>query len=583
MSSAIRILHLEDDPADAALVKARLRAEGIECVFHRVENRDDFESALRSGGWDVVLADYQLPSYDGVTALKHAQQVAQEVPFIVVSGTLGEDAAIDCLTKGATDYVTKQKLTRLAPVVRRALHEVDGRRIRRKNEQEIALLSFALSNVRESAYLIDAEGRFEFVNDEACRSLGYSRAALLGMTVPEVDMDMPEEHWGAHWEELRTKRSLTFEGRHQTRDGEVRFVEVNANYFEYGGRPFNLALVRDITERKHAQEAVQKLSHVVDQSPVSVIVTDTLGAINYVNPKFCEVTGYSRDEVLGKNPRILKSGTMSKEVYVDLWRTLAARRDWRGELCNKRKDGSVYWELAVISPMVDAGGNVTNYIAVKEDITVRKRLENEMRASLHEKEILLKEIHHRVKNNLQIISSLLELEAGRHRDGAVRDAFVESHRRVRTMALVHEQLYSSTNLAQIDFGHHLTKIANELRSTYGRSGVTLVCDVEPLSVSVDNAIPCGLIVNELITNALKHAFVDRTDGTIRVSLRQVDPTHIEVVIGDDGVGLPSEHDLRSRSSMGMRLVGTLVEQLGAEMKTECAGGTVFTLKIPVGE
>jgi PAS domain S-box-containing protein len=583
MSSTIRILHLEDDPADGALVEARLRAEGVVCVIQRVENRGDFETAIQSGKWDVVFADYKLPSYDGVSALEHAQRVAPEIPFIVVSGTLGEDAAIDCLTKGATDYVTKQKLSRLTPVVRRALHEVDDRRLRRKNEQEIALLSFALNNVRESAFLIDAEGRFEFVNEEACRSLGYSRAELLDMSVPEVDLDMPKQHWGTHWEELRTKRSLTFEGRHRTRDGEELSVEINANYLEYGGRPFDLALVRDITERKRAQEAVQKLSHVVDQSPVSVIVTDTEGAINYVNPKFCEVTGYSCDEVLGKNPRILKSGTLAEEVYVDLWRTLAARQDWRGELCNKRKDGSVYWELAVISPMVDSGGNVTNYIAVKEDITVRKRLENEMRASLHEKEVLLKEIHHRVKNNLQIISSLLELEAGRHRDGTVRDAFVESHRRVRTMALVHEQLYASTDLAQIDFGHHLTKIANELRSTYGRLGVTLACTVEPLSISVDLAIPCGLIVNELITNALKHAFVNRADGTIRVSLRQVDQRYIEVVIGDDGMGLPSEQELRSRSSMGMRLVGTLVDQLGAELKTERAGGTVFTLTIPVAE
>jgi PAS domain S-box-containing protein len=403
------------------------------------------------------------------------------------------------------------------------------------------------------------------------------------MTVHDIDLDFPVERWHTHWEELRTNHSLTFEGRHRTRHGAILFVEVNANYFEYRGGTYNLALVRDITERKRAAEAVQKLSHVVEQSPVSVIVTDTQGAISYVNPKFCEVTGYSREEALGKNPRMLKSGTMDGQVYVDLWQKLTAGKDWRGELCNRRKDGSVYWELAVISPMVDSSGTITNYIAVKEDITARKHLEMEMRASLHEKEVLLKEVHHRVKNNLQIISSLLELEAGRHRDGAVREAFVESHRRVRTMALVHEQLYSSTDLGQIDFGHHLTKIATELRSTYGRAGVTLDCAVDHLPVSVDHAIPCGLIVNELLTNALKHAFVNRGDGTIRVRLRQVDPTHIEVQIGDDGIGLPPEEELRSRSSMGMRLIGTLVEQLGAELNIERAGGTLFTLTVPVGE
>ncbi|CAG1004597.1 partial Transcriptional regulatory protein TcrA, partial [Anaerolineae bacterium] len=228
MSGVIRILHLEDDPADAALVDARLHAEGISCVLQRVDNRMDFESALNAGGWDVIFADYQLPSYDGVKALDHVLRVAPETPLIMVSGTLGEDAAIDCLTKGATDYVTKQKLSRLGPVVRRALLEAEDRRVRKRSEEEIALLNFALNNVHESAYLIDADGHFAYVNKEACRSLGYTAEEMLRMDVHDIHPEFPEPRWRTHWEELKAKRSLTFAGRHLTRTGDILEVEIHA-------------------------------------------------------------------------------------------------------------------------------------------------------------------------------------------------------------------------------------------------------------------------------------------------------------------------------------------------------------------
>jgi PAS domain S-box-containing protein len=462
MSNEIRILHLEDDPTDADLVEARLQSEGLHCAIVRVETRSAFEQALRQNAFDVVFADYQLPAYDGVSALQLTQELQPDLPFIMVSGTLGEDAAIECLTRGATDYVTKQKLTRLAPVTRRAISEADNRRAHRR-----------------------------------------------------------------------------------------------------------------------AEEAVQKLSHVVEQSPVSVVVTDTVGAIEYVNPKFSEVTGYSREEAMGKNPRILKSGVQGPDVYADLWKTLLAGKDWRGELCNRRKDGSIYWELAIISPMVDAQGNTTNYIAVKEDITVRKEMEDSIRASLREKEILLKEVHHRVKNNLQIISSLLDLQANKYEDRTIRDAFGESHRRVRTMALVHEQLYRSDDLAQVDFGEHLSLLAHEVRAAYGRSGVELDIQVDSVRLPVDKAIPCGLIANELLTNALKHAFAGRDHGTITVRLRLADASHVEMEIGDNGVGFSMKQDKPGRSTLGLHLVTTLTEQVAANLTQEVHHGTRFTLRIPL--
>jgi PAS domain S-box-containing protein len=583
MSSNFRILHLEDESADALLVQARLESDGLACQILRVETRDAFESALRNASWDVVFADYQLPAYDGVSALHLAQEICPDIPFIMVSGTLGEEAAIECLTRGATDYVTKQKLARLGPVVRRALREAENKRERKGAEKQIALMSFALNNVREAAFLTDEKARFQYVNEEACRMFSYTRAELLCLTVQDIDPYLPLDLWADHWDELMKRGSLTMEGRHRAKDGREFCVEIHANHIEYDGQSYNLALVRDITERKRAAEAVHKLSHVVEQSPVSVVVTDITGAIEYVNPKFTEVTGYTRDEVMGKNPRILKSGLVAPEVYADLWNTLAAGRDWRGELCNKRKDGSNYWERAVISCMVDGEGKATHYIAVKEDITARKQMENEISASLREKETLLKEVHHRVKNNLQIISSLLELQAGKYKDRAVRDAFGESQRRVRTMALVHEQLYTSKRLAEIDFGWHLEQITRELVSLYGRIGIDLIIDVEHVQLPIDLAIPCGLIVNELVTNALKHAFPEGRKGTLMIALHLRGPEHVVLSIGDDGVGFAAAPDVRQMSSLGMQLVTSLSEQISATLVVDTSHGSGFTLTIPLDQ
>lgn len=264
MNSLIHILHLEDDPADAELVQARLEAADLTCRITCVQTRAEFDKALRQGGYDIILADFQLPMYDGISALRLAQELRPDVPFIFVSGTMGEDAAIAGLTEGATDYVLKQKLSRLTPAIKRALHEAE-----------------------------------------------------------------------------------------------------------------------DWRERQRAEGALRKLSRAVEQSASTIIITDTQGYIEYANPRFTETTGYSLAEVLGQHTRILKSGHTSPEEYRRLWETITAGKEWRGEFHNKKKNGELYWESASISPIKNAEGVITHFLAVKEDITERKQAE-ETRAKLEE-------------------------------------------------------------------------------------------------------------------------------------------------------------------------------------------------------
>jgi PAS domain S-box-containing protein len=263
------------------------------------------------------------------------------------------------------------------------------------------------------------------------------------------------------------------------------------------------------------------------------------------------------------------------------------RAGMAGEVtCNEedrfeRADGSVQWLRWEVHPWKEANGGVGGIIIMSEDITERKEAELSIQSSLREKEVLLREIHHRVKNNLQVISSLLNMQSGRLTDSATREALQESRNRVRSMALVHERLYRSGNLARIDFAMYLQDVTGELHRSYEASHVRLECTTEPVQMDIDMAVPCGLIVNELVSNALKHAFPDGRQGRITVSLKKVDDTHAELAVADDGVGLPGGFDVQRVQTMGMTILHALVGQLDARLSIDAAPGSRFTIILPL--
>lgn len=208
------------------------------------------------------------------------------------------------------------------------------------------------------------------------------------------------------------------------------------------------------------------------------------------------------------------------------------------------------------------------------------RSEQVVRASLREKEVLLKEIHHRVKNNLQVISSLLNLQARTLTDPATRAVFSQSQTRVQSIALVHERLYESADLSHVNFRKYTTTLLDSVFETFGADGrgIMKAIDVGETSLTIDLAVPCGLIVNELVTNALKHAFPGGRRGTIAVSLHETFDGRLDLTVKDDGVGMPAALDPRATSSLGLDLVFTFAEQLSAEVDIERGAGTSFRFR-----
>jgi two-component sensor histidine kinase len=221
---------------------------------------------------------------------------------------------------------------------------------------------------------------------------------------------------------------------------------------------------------------------------------------------------------------------------------------------------------------------------LEETQQVVVRSEHAARVSLKEKEVLLKEIHHRVKNNLQVISSLLNLQARYLADPAAREIFNETQNRVLSIALVHEKLYQSPNLSHVNFAEYASALVDNLFHTYNANsrGIARTIDVGGAQLPIDVAIPCGLIVNELVTNALKHAFPSGRTGTLQIILKETEPRRFELLVADDGIGLPKDLEPRQTQSLGLDLVFTFAEQLEATVDITRDSGTRFSLRFSGG-
>jgi PAS domain S-box-containing protein len=357
--------------------------------------------------------------------------------------------------------------------------------------------------------------------------------------------------------------------------------------FEYDaqGRLMHMqGTIQDVTTSKDVEMRLSQLSRITEQAPLAIVITDLSGAIEYTNPRFTQVTGFNSEEVLGINPRQLQSGLTPAARYVQMWQTLLAGHIWQGEFHNRKKNGELFIENATIAPVLNSAGETTHYVALKEDITLRKRTETALQNSLKEKVALLNEVHHRVKNNLQIVSSMLRMEAARSDTPGTKAVLGDMQSRIRSMALLHETLYRSGTFASIDLADYLKQLASQTFRAHvmGDATVRLHLDLAALAVDMDLATPCGLLVNELLTNSLKHAFAQGQSGVILVQLLpvatvDVETSHWVVRVRDDGVGLPADFTTLNHNSLGMQLIGDLARQLHGKLDIEPGPGASFAV------
>jgi PAS domain S-box-containing protein len=258
------------------------------------------------------------------------------------------------------------------------------RRIEREIAEQKQLMENTLESLTHPFYVVDAEDYSIRIANSAARALGESGLSTChALTHKRPTPCDSTEHACPMVEVKKTKKPVVLEHIHEDADGNPRIMEVNGYpIFDDDGNVIQMIEYSiDITERKAAEAELRKLSRAVDQSSSSVVITDPAGTIEYVNPKFTAVTGYTFDEAIGRNPRVLKSGSQPDEFYADLWATISSGREWHGEFCNRKKNGELYWEAASISPIRDASGETTHYVAIKDDITERKAMEQQLKES----------------------------------------------------------------------------------------------------------------------------------------------------------------------------------------------------------
>jgi PAS domain S-box-containing protein len=391
-------------------------------------------------------------------------------------------------------------------------------------------------------------------------------------------------------------------------NGEERTVHIQSEItFDEGSAPVRVkGIVQDITERKKAEEKIRKLADAVESSNDAIITESLDGIVSSWNRGAEQIYDYSAEEILGKNASTLEPDNLKGEIKQLVEKVKQGEKIQHYETLRLKKDGTIINVSLTLSPVFDVSGKLVAISAIARDITEQIKAEELLAKA---EDTRKKEIHHRIKNNLQVISSLLDLQAEKFScretvpTREILEAFRESQNRVISMSLIHEELYKTNGADTLDFSEYLRKLAENLFRTYSLSSKKICLDLDlekNAFLNIDTAIPLGIIVNELVSNSLKHAFKGRAEGNIRIKLCReetveylssreesksegCESTCFILTVSDDGIGIPESLDLENHDTLGFQLVVSLVDQLDGELELKTNHGTEFNIEFTVTE
>lgn len=390
---------------------------------------------------------------------------------------------------------------------------------------------------------------------------------------PQVREALVKQVWGEYDEEYRVVRP----------DGSQRWVRDRAfPVRDQAGNVYRIVgIAEDITKQKKAEEqlraATAMLSTLINHLQSGVVVEDEARRITHVNQAFNKIFNIPvpAEKLFGVDSRLLFAQSPAfaerlEQIIQEGAPVLGEELEWQGKIFVRN-----YVPLSM-------GENSRYHLWQYRDVTNERRAEEQIKTSLKEKEVLLKEIHHRVKNNLQIISSLLNLQSAEIEDPKAGQKFRESQDRVKAMALIHERLYQSSDLAKIDFSGYVRNLTGHLQRSYrvDSNRIRLDVEVDPVPMNLDVAIPCGLIINELVSNSFKYAFPNGAAGEIKVRFGEANGNGLKLVVQDNGVGLPEGSNPEESDSLGLKLVRSLTEQLGGTIRYNSQNGFACDISIP---
>jgi PAS domain S-box-containing protein len=431
--------------------------------------------------------------------------------------------------------------------------------------------------------ITDQKGIIQHVNRNFCEISKYSEDELLGQDHRIINSGFHSKEFIRNlWVTIANGKIWKGELKNKAKDGSYYWVDTTiVPFLNDNGKPYKyLAIRSDISDRKKTEEQLEmslkeisNLKYAIDESTI-VSISDEHGIIKHVNKNYCSISGFDKNELLGQDHRIVNSGFHSKEFFSELWDTVSMGKIWKGEIRNKAKGGTFYWVDTTIVPFLDTDNKPFQYVSIKNDITARVE-------ALEEKKVLLKELYHRTKNNMQVVSSLLNLKKSLVQDQQITNILEEMGNRIMSMSLVHQKLYQSQNLSSLDLKEYITDFAGLIIKSYSsfNETISLTLDLESICVEIDTAIPFGLVLNELITNSLKYAFPDDMKGEIIIRLYKPEPDVIELIVSDNGIGIKGDIDFEHCDTLGMQLLKYIGEgQLNGQVNYETQNGVKYTLR-----
>ncbi|MBT8385889.1 MAG: PAS domain S-box protein [Ignavibacteria bacterium] len=437
------------------------------------------------------------------------------------------------------------------------------------------------------AIIIIQDSKIVYTNKSFSGISGYSIEELLSFTPNEtvnlVHPDDQEMIWGnlrKRMDGLEIPPHYQFRGI--SKDGITKILDLYASDTEFEGKPAIQGFILDITDQVEAQKSIDKrtkfIETILNNLPLGIAVNEiNSGKSTFINKEFQEISGWTKKEIPNlrklfkkalNNPD--KGKNISNKIRSDIKEKKPENLFWDNIELESKAGDKKYLSAKTI-PLYDQD----LIILTVQDITERIIADKQIQNSLKEKEILLREIHHRVKNNLQTISSLLDLQAESINDSAALEAFRSSQSRIRSMALIHERLYKSENLSRIKAQEYIKNLTDYLEATYDSQAgnIKLKTNIQNILLNLDTAIPCGLIINELVSNSMKYAFPEDQAGTIEVSLLVSSADNISLSVRDDGIGIPADITVKNSPSLGLQLVYLLAKQINGTLITERENGT----------
>lgn len=502
-----------------------------------------------------------------------------------VKGVTQNGRLIDVIIFGS-----KTKYRGCPAIVGTVLDVTKDKEIVRKYRASVETFQNLFDSISDAIYIQDQDGQFLEVNRGAIEMYGYDQSFFMGKT-HEV-LSAPGKADPAQMQ-ARIKMALDGESQNfkwwgKRKNGEVFPMEMAISRGTYFGDDVAITIARDISERYEAEERLRKNEEMFRQlfqnSPIPIALLDKRQEIRRINSAFYKTFGYKIDEVKGLDIDQLIVPEEEMDTAQKISTAVIEGNTAHHYGKRRRKDGSLVDVLIYGVPVI-VDGKPVSIFGIYVDITERKQAEERVRKSLKEKEVLLAEIHHRVKNNLAVITGLLELQSFNTGSDEATEVLKESQMRVNSIALIHEKLYQNENLSSILFEQYLEELTDVIVSSLSSSetNISINIDADPVKLTVNQAIPCGLILNEIITNAHKHAFADRDEGRIDIALKGEDG-EITMQITDNGVGLPDGTSLEQPTSLGLKLIGTLSKQLNGKAEFgDAEPGTKFTLQFALEE